>query len=77
MRGIHVMQEQPVHADEILSLLRTAKANSACYAVNDFYSRIAPVRQFIAAAKVSTNVRVSVTCMRGRRSMSSTRCSPS
>lgn len=51
MRGIHVMQEQPVHADEILSLLRTAKANSACYAVNDFYSRIAPVRQFIAAAK--------------------------
>ncbi|SOJ57558.1 hypothetical protein MSIMFB_05036 [Mycobacterium simulans] len=50
-RGIHVMQEQPVHPDEILSLLRVAKANSALYAVNDFYSRIAPVRQFICAAK--------------------------
>jgi pyochelin biosynthetic protein PchG len=49
-RGIHVMQEQPVHADEILSLLRVAKANSALYAVNDFYSRIASMRQFIFAA---------------------------
>jgi pyochelin biosynthesis protein PchG len=50
-RGIHVMQEQPVHADEILSLLRVAKANSVLYAVNDFYSRVAPMRQFICAAK--------------------------
>ena len=50
-RGIHVMQEQPVHPDEILSLLRVAKANSALYAVNDFYSRVAPIRQFICAAK--------------------------
>jgi thiazolinyl imide reductase len=50
-RGIHVMQEQPVHADEILSLLRVAKANSVLYAVNDFYSRIAPMRQFISAAR--------------------------
>jgi pyochelin biosynthesis protein PchG len=50
-RGIHVMQEQPVHADEILSLLRLAKANSALYAVNDFYSRIAPMRQFVLAAQ--------------------------
>ena len=49
--GIHVMQEQPVHADEILSLLRVAKASSTVYAVNDFYSRIAPIRQFICAAK--------------------------
>jgi thiazolinyl imide reductase len=49
-RGIHVMQEQPVHADEILSLLRVAKANSTLYAVNDFYSRVAPMRQFIDAA---------------------------
>lgn len=50
-RGIHVMQEQPVHADEMLSLLRVAKANSAFYAVNDFYSRVAPMRQFIDAAR--------------------------
>lgn len=49
-RGIHVMQEQPVHADEILSLLRVAKANSALYAVNDFYSHVAPIRQFVQAA---------------------------
>lgn len=50
-RGIHVLQEQPVHADEILSLLRVAKANSVLYAVNDFYSQIAPMRQFIRAAQ--------------------------
>ncbi|HUB57360.1 MAG TPA: Gfo/Idh/MocA family oxidoreductase [Mycobacterium sp.] len=50
-RGIHVMQEQPVHADEILSLLRAAKASSTVYAVNDFYSRIAPIHQFICAAQ--------------------------
>ena len=50
-RGIHVMQEQPVHADEMLSLLRVAKANSALYAVNDFYSRVTPMRQFISAAR--------------------------
>ncbi|TXH34931.1 MAG: thiazolinyl imide reductase [Rhodospirillaceae bacterium] len=54
-RGIHVMQEQPVHADEMLSLLRVAKASSTCYAVNDFYSRIAPVRQFIGAAQALGN----------------------
>ena len=39
-----------MHADEILSLLRVGKANSTVYAVNDFYSRIAPMRQFICAA---------------------------
>jgi thiazolinyl imide reductase len=50
-RGIHVMQEQHVHADEMVSLLRVAKANSRLYAVNDFYSRIAPMRQFICAAR--------------------------
>jgi pyochelin biosynthesis protein PchG len=55
-RGIHVMQEQPVHADEILSLLRVAKANSARYAVNDFYSRIASMRQFICAARALDKV---------------------
>lgn len=50
-RGIHVLQEQPVHADEVLKLLRVAKANSKLYAVNDFYSRVAPMRQFITAAR--------------------------
>ncbi|KAA8965441.1 Gfo/Idh/MocA family oxidoreductase [Mycobacterium sp.] len=50
-RGIHVMQEQPVHAEEIISLLRIAKANSRLYAVNDFYSHVAPMRQFIFAAQ--------------------------
>jgi pyochelin biosynthesis protein PchG len=50
-RGVHVLQEQPVHADEILSLLRVAAANSVLYTVNDFYSRVAPMRQFISAAQ--------------------------
>ena len=55
-RGIHVLQEQPVHADEILSLLRVAKANSSLYAVNDFYSRVAPMRQFICAAQALNKI---------------------
>lgn len=50
-RGIHVMQEQPVHAEEILQLLRVAKSNAVLFAVNDFYSRVAPMRQFICAAR--------------------------
>ncbi|WP_019973210.1 Gfo/Idh/MocA family oxidoreductase [Mycobacterium sp. 141] len=50
-RGIHVLQEQPVHADEILALLRTARANSVLYAVNDFYSHVESVRQFVSAAR--------------------------
>lgn len=50
-RGVHVLQEQPVHADEIVALLRIAAANAVLYGVNDFYSHVAPMRQFIAAAK--------------------------
>lgn len=50
-RGIDVLQEQPVHADEMLPLARAAKESSARYAVNDFYSRVAPMRRFIGAAR--------------------------
>lgn len=50
-RGVHVVQEQPVHADEIMSLLHVAAENAVLYTVNDFYSRVAPMRQFICAAK--------------------------
>ncbi|MFD4365843.1 Gfo/Idh/MocA family oxidoreductase [Rhodococcus sp. NPDC058521] len=51
-RGVNVLQEQPVHADEMLDLLKTAARHSVMYAVNDFYSSLAPVRQFVSATKV-------------------------
>ncbi|NEW41024.1 Gfo/Idh/MocA family oxidoreductase [Nocardia cyriacigeorgica] len=67
-RGIHVLQEQPVHADEIVSLLATARANSVRYAVNDFYSAVAPVRQFIDAATALTR-RTPVTYVHARAAL--------
>ncbi|WP_239476718.1 Gfo/Idh/MocA family oxidoreductase [Nocardia arizonensis] len=49
-RGIHVLQEQPVHAEEMIDLARTAARHGVRYGVNDFYSGVEPVRQFIGAA---------------------------
>jgi pyochelin biosynthesis protein PchG len=49
-RGIHVLQEHPVHADEIASLLREARGGVS-YAVNTLYPNLRPVRQFLAAAE--------------------------
>ncbi|MEU7633168.1 Gfo/Idh/MocA family oxidoreductase [Nocardia sp. NPDC049220] len=51
-RGIHVLQEQPVHADEIVELLRVAAQHGVRYGVNDFYSALAPVRRFVGAAQL-------------------------
>ncbi|MEQ4715493.1 Gfo/Idh/MocA family oxidoreductase [Nonomuraea sp. B19D2] len=50
-RGIHVVQEHPVHAEEIADCLRAARAGGAAYAVNTLYPRLRPVRQFLAAAR--------------------------
>ncbi|WP_043763390.1 Gfo/Idh/MocA family oxidoreductase [Marichromatium purpuratum] len=50
-RGIHVLQEHPVHASEITECLRLARANAAAYAVNTLYPNLDPVRQFLIAAE--------------------------
>lgn len=51
-RGVHVLQEHPVHADEIAASLRIARANEVAYAVNTLYPRLRPVRRFLAAVDV-------------------------
>ncbi|MGE8655506.1 MAG: Gfo/Idh/MocA family oxidoreductase [Achromobacter sp.] len=50
-RGVHVLQEQPVHHDELASLLRLARKAGCQYRLNGFYPDVAPVARFIAAAR--------------------------
>ncbi|MFD9735276.1 Gfo/Idh/MocA family oxidoreductase [Umezawaea sp. NPDC059074] len=51
-RGIPVLQEHPVHADEIAVCLRAARAGNAAYAVHTLYPSLRPVRRFLAAVDV-------------------------
>ncbi len=51
-RGIHVLQEHPLHADELAECLRTARRNGVHYRVNSHHVHVAPVRRFITAARV-------------------------
>lgn len=49
-RGVHVLQEHPLHAAEIEDCLRAARAGGAAYAVNTLYPYVRPIRRFLAAA---------------------------
>lgn len=49
-RGVHVLQEHPVHVTEITAGLQAARQGNAAYAVNTLYPNIHPVRQFLAVA---------------------------
>ncbi|MEV0396793.1 Gfo/Idh/MocA family oxidoreductase [Polymorphospora rubra] len=51
-RGIHVLQEHPVHHDELADCLRLARRNQVLYRLNDHYPQLAPVRAFLRAAAV-------------------------
>ncbi len=51
-RGIHVIQEQPVHHDEFAGLLRSAREHGRHYRLNGFYPEVAPVARFIAASRL-------------------------
>ncbi|MFD5653374.1 Gfo/Idh/MocA family oxidoreductase [Streptomyces sp. NPDC127039] len=51
-RGMHVLQEHPVHAGELADNLRAARDGDAAYAVGTLYPDLAPVRAFLAAAEV-------------------------
>jgi thiazolinyl imide reductase len=46
-RGIHVIQEHPVHARDITRCLDAAAANNVCYHVNSHYVHLESVRTFI------------------------------
>ncbi|WP_431981408.1 Gfo/Idh/MocA family oxidoreductase [Streptomyces qinglanensis] len=51
-RGMHVLQEHPVHAGELADNLKAARDGDAAYAVGTLYPDLAPVRAFLAAAAV-------------------------
>lgn len=51
-RGLHVLQEHPVHPDDIAAALRTARKHGVQYRLNTHYPRVRPVRKFTAAARV-------------------------
>ncbi|MDH6131236.1 pyochelin biosynthetic protein PchG [Kitasatospora sp. MAA4] len=50
-RGVHVLQEQPAHPDEVATCLRAARAHGVRYQLNAFYPHVEPVRRFLAAAQ--------------------------
>lgn len=49
-RGIHVLQEHPVHHTEIAAGMQVARKGNAAYAVNTLHPNLRPVRQFLAVA---------------------------
>jgi thiazolinyl imide reductase len=51
-RGIHVLQEHPLHHDELAECLRVARRHRVVYHLNAFYPHQVPVRRFVAAARV-------------------------
>jgi pyochelin biosynthesis protein PchG len=50
-RGVHVLQEHPVHHDELAQCLAIAARHDVTYQLNPFYSHLEPVRQFVSAAR--------------------------
>jgi pyochelin biosynthetic protein PchG len=51
-RGIHVLQEHPVHHDELAECLRQARLLQVQYQLNSFYPYLPTVRRFVKAAEV-------------------------
>lgn len=49
-RGIHVLQEHPVHHREIGACMQAARQGKAAYAVNTLYPNILAIRRFLAVA---------------------------
>ncbi|MET7440081.1 Gfo/Idh/MocA family oxidoreductase [Streptomyces sp. NPDC004082] len=50
-RGIHVLQEHPLHPDELVACLRAATESGVVFRLNTHYPHVEPVRRFIAAAR--------------------------
>jgi thiazolinyl imide reductase len=49
-RGIHVLQEHPLHHDELVRCLREAHRHGVVYHLNTHYVHVEPVRRFVATA---------------------------
>ncbi|MFJ6070888.1 Gfo/Idh/MocA family oxidoreductase [Streptomyces sp. NPDC093065] len=50
-RGIHVLQEHPVHLTELTDNLKHARRRGVQYRLNTHYPHVAPVRSFVEAAR--------------------------
>ncbi|MGX1116786.1 thiazolinyl imide reductase [Streptomyces ambofaciens] len=50
-RGIHVLQEHPVHLTELTGNLKHARKRGVQYRLNTHYPHVAPVRSFVEAAR--------------------------
>ncbi|WP_406134000.1 Gfo/Idh/MocA family oxidoreductase [Streptomyces anthocyanicus] len=50
-RGIHVLQEHPVHLTELTDNLTHARRRGVQYRLNTHYPHVAPVRDFVEAAR--------------------------
>jgi thiazolinyl imide reductase len=59
-RGVHVLQEHPVHPAELADCLRTARGTGTQYLLNTFYPHVEPVRRFVAAARRLVELRTPV-----------------
>lgn len=56
-RGVAVVQEHPVHHDELVSCLRAAGASGAAYRVGDLYPQLPAARRFTGAAATLRGLR--------------------
>lgn len=50
-RGVNVLQEHPVHHDELVKCLQAARRAGVQYQLNSHYPHVEPVRRFIAATR--------------------------
>lgn len=50
-RGLHVLQEHPLHPDELAACLRTAREQGVVFRLNTHYPHVEPVRRFLACAR--------------------------
>jgi pyochelin biosynthetic protein PchG len=54
-RGINVLQEHPLHHDELAACLRCARRAGVVYHLNSFYPQVGAVRRFLAAVRALTS----------------------
>mgnify|MGYP000943872566 CR=1 FL=1 len=50
-RGLHVLQEHPLHPDELVTCLRKATEAGVVFRMNTHYLHVEPVRRFIKTAQ--------------------------
>ncbi|MFI6042491.1 Gfo/Idh/MocA family oxidoreductase [Nocardia sp. NPDC051321] len=50
-QGLHVLQEHPLHHDELAECLRCARRHGVVYRLNSFYVHLDPVRRFLCMAR--------------------------